>query len=114
MRIHLLFPVLTSAALTLLAFSTSQAHAGSFFGPCCYGADYTARYPNRSHNVFGCGPCMQCKMWHPFFPRLRGLKQNGMNEEMTVNALPAAPSPLVPVPAGAAAPSLAPVGKPSF
>lgn len=114
MRIHLLFPAFLSASLALFAFSTSQAQAGSFFGPCCYGADYTAQYPNRSHNVFGCGPCAPCKMWHPFFPRLRGLKQNGTNEGMSVNAMPTVQAPIVPVPAGVASPIMAPSGKPSF
>jgi hypothetical protein len=113
MRIHLLFAALTSATLALFAFSLSQAQAGSFFGPCCYGANYTARYPNRSHNVFGCGPCTQCKMWHPFFPRLRGLNQNGVGGGVPVNAMPAVSSPLVPNPA-AQATLVAPSGKPAF
>jgi hypothetical protein len=65
MRSYLLLPVLIGAAL--LGFSAGGARAGSFFGPVCYGADYTYQYPNRSHNVFGCGPGSHCQAWHPFF-----------------------------------------------
>lgn len=65
MRFYLLSLALTGAVL--LGFSAGGAQAGSFFGPFCYGARYTNRYPNRSHNVFGCGPGCHCKACHPFF-----------------------------------------------
>lgn len=65
MRSRFCLPVFTALALTPLGFSAAQA--GSFFGPSCYGADYTYQYPNRSHNVFGCGPGTQCTARHPLF-----------------------------------------------
>lgn len=65
MRSRFCLPVLTALALTPLGFSAAQA--GSFLGPSCYGADYTYQYPNRSHNVFGCGPGTQCTARHPLF-----------------------------------------------
>lgn len=88
MRLRLLIPVLTGAAL--LGLSASGVRAGSFLGPVCYGADYTYQYPNRSHNVFGCGPGRHCQAWHGFF-RHRLIRRNrGMpNEAMPANALPA-------------------------
>jgi hypothetical protein len=70
MTIKRLFPLLT-AALTLVLLSAGHAAAGSFFGPSCYGAAYTREYPNRSHNIFGCGCGCHCVAWHPLFPRLR-------------------------------------------
>lgn len=106
MRIRLLVPALVSTALTLLAFGACQAQAGSFFGPSCYGSDYTNQYPNRSHNVFGCGPCTRCQAWHPFFPRLCHRKQNIPNDGMSFSEMPTpnitnehVPAPLVPSPA---------------
>ncbi|GEM_PF-3487977 len=87
MRIRLLIPALTFAAL--LGFSAGGARAGSFFGPVCYGADYTYRYPNRSHNLFGCGPGCHCQARHPFFKhRLFRRHQDGPGDGMPADALP--------------------------
>ena len=88
MRIRLLIPVLSSATLALFAFSANPARAGSFFGPSCYGADYTYQYPNRSHNVFGCGPGTHCQAWHGFFHRRARRNQNVPNDGMPTNAMP--------------------------
>lgn len=97
MRFYLLIPVLACAAL--LGLGASAARAGSFFGPCCYGSAYTYQYPNRSHNVFGCGPGYHCQAWHPFF-RHRFFRRNQIapNEGMPVNTMPA-PQPVQPQPA---------------
>jgi len=86
MRIRLLFPALTFAAL--LGFSASGARAGSFFGPDCYGAGYTEQYPNRSHNVFGCGQGSNCRAWHPFFRHRFRRNQGVANGGMPANVMP--------------------------
>lgn len=89
MRIRPLLHTLTCTALALLAFPANHVHAGSFFGPCCYGADYTYRYPNRSHNIFGCGPGMHCRAWHPLCKhRLFRRRRAAANQGMPVNAMP--------------------------
>ena len=88
MRIRLLYPALTSTALALLALS-ADAQAGSFFGPSCYGADYTAQYPNRSHNVFGCGEGCSCRAWHGFFRhRVTCCSCCGQNNGMPITPTP--------------------------
>jgi hypothetical protein len=93
MRSYLLLPVLIGAAL--LGFSASAARAGSFFGPFCYGANYTYQYPNRSHNVFGCGPGCHCQAWHPFFRHGLFRRNQGVpNEGMPANVMPAPEPPL--------------------
>jgi hypothetical protein len=94
MRFHLLLPILICGAL--LGFSASAAQAGSFFGPVCYGADYTHRYPNRSHNVFGCGPCCHCQAWHPFlghglFRKKQAVGNDGAPASTMPEPLPAQP-----------------------
>ncbi|HEY7330849.1 MAG TPA: hypothetical protein VH592_24625 [Gemmataceae bacterium] len=81
MRFHLLLPVLICGAL--LGISVKGAHAGSFFGPCCYGANYTYQYPNRSHNTFGCGPGCHCQAWHGFFRHRVCHKIQAMPNEAT-------------------------------
>jgi hypothetical protein len=87
MRIRLFLPVLTFAAL--LGFSASGVRAGSFLGPSCYGADYTYQYPNRSHNLFGCGPGSRCQAWHPFFRHRWSRRNQGAPVEgMPANAMP--------------------------
>jgi hypothetical protein len=89
MRIRLLSPALTSAALALFSFSAGGAQAGSFFGPCCYGADYPYQYPTRSHNQFGCGPGTNCQARHPFFKhRLFHRNQGTPNDGVAVNGMP--------------------------
>jgi hypothetical protein len=89
MRSRFWLPVLAALVLTPLGFSAAQA--GSFFGPSCYGAEYTYQYPNRSHNVFGCGPGTQCTARHPLFKhRLfrRNQNQGAMAEGMPMNGVP--------------------------
>jgi hypothetical protein len=87
MRIRLFIPALLSAAF--FSFSAGGVQAGSFFGPVCYGAGYTYQYPNRSHNLFGCGPGCHCRAWHPFFRhRLFRRNQAVPGDGMPVNALP--------------------------
>jgi hypothetical protein len=81
MRLRLLIPVMTFAAL--LGLGAAGVRAGSFLGPVCYGARYTEQYPNRSHNVFGCGPGCHCQAWHGFFRhrlirRYRGVPNDGI------------------------------------
>ncbi len=81
MRIRLLVPVLTSAVL--MGFSAAGTQAGSFLGPCCYGQEYAYQYPNRAHNVFGCGPGTHCQARHPIFKhrwlrRHQGAPADGM------------------------------------
>ena len=88
MRIRLLFPAMTSAALTLFGFGAGGAQAGSFFGPSCYGADYANQYPNRAKNQFGCGPGTHCQARHPLFHRLFHRHQNAPNQEMPPNGMP--------------------------
>lgn len=90
MRIRLLLPAMTSAALTLLGLSAGGVQAGSFFGPSCYGADYAYDYPNRAHNYFGCGPGTHCQARHPFFHRLFHRQQNAANETIPPNGMPPA------------------------
>jgi hypothetical protein len=91
MRIYLLIPILSFAAL--LGLSGGNVQAGSFFGPLCYGADYTYRYPNRSHNLFGCGPGCHCQAWHPFFRHRLFRRNSGIPlEETPVNAVPPEPA----------------------
>ncbi len=86
MRIRLLFPVLTSAALIALAAGGIQA--GSFFGPSCYGQDYAYQYPNRAHNVFGCGPGTHCQARHPIFKHRWARRHQGApNDGMPINAM---------------------------
>jgi hypothetical protein len=86
MRIRLFFPVLTSALL--MSFSTAATQAGSFFGPCCYGADYAYQYPNRANNVIGCGPGAPCQARHPIFKhRLFRRNQAAPNDGMAANAM---------------------------
>jgi hypothetical protein len=95
MRLNLLLPVLICGAL--LGFSAGDAHAGSFFGPCCYGASYTYQYPNRSHNVFGCGPGYHCQAWHPYFGHgLFRRRQVAPSEAIPTNAMPQPPLPAQP------------------
>ena len=91
MRFHLLLPVLICGAL--LGLSARDAHGGSFLGPCCYGANYTYQYPNRSHNTFGCGPGYHCQAWHPFFWH----RLCGKNQAMPMNGAPE-PAPAAPAP----------------
>lgn len=87
MRIRLLFPVLTSA--TLIALSVGGTQAGSFFGPSCYGQDYAYQYPNRAHNVFGCGPGSHCQARHPIFKHRWARRHQGApNDGMPVHAMP--------------------------
>lgn len=93
-------PVLAALALTPLGFSAAQA--GSFFGPSCYGADYAYQYPNRAHNVFGCGPGTQCAARHPLFKH-RWLRkhQNAMPDggaPMNGTSVPYMPAPVVEAP----------------
>ncbi len=90
MRFYLLIPILTCTAL--LGLSASGAQAGSFLGPCCYGAEYTYRYPNRANSVLGCGPGQHCQAWHPLF-RHKLLRRNQCvpNEGTPINATPAPP-----------------------
>lgn len=102
MRIRLLSPALTSAALVLLSFSAGGTQAGSFFGPCCYGADYTYQYPNRSHNQFGCGPGTNCQARHPFFKhRLFHRRQNAPNDGMPANGMQGYGMPITEMPVNA-------------
>ncbi len=109
MRVRFWLPAVSSAALVLIGFSAGPAHAGSFFGPNCYGANYAYEYPNRAHNVFGFGPCTQCQARHPLFKHRwarkhandgapanammapNGMPINGMpaNGMMTPNSMPA-------------------------
>jgi hypothetical protein len=121
MRSHLLFAVLASTSLALLAPGSGDARAGSFFGPCCYGANYTSRYPNRSHNVFGCGPGCPCRAWHPFFRPGLSRRPHGPNDGMPVGAMPVEGMPVngIPVqnapplpssPSGSEAPPLGSLG----
>jgi hypothetical protein len=94
MRIRLFVPVLALAALT--GSSASSAWAGSFFGPVCYGADYTYQYPNRSHNLFGCGPGCHCRAWHPLFKhRWFRRNQDAPVDGVPVDAMPGHSVPLV-------------------
>lgn len=101
MRSRFWLPILGTAALTLL--SAGAARAGSFFGPSCYGADYTYQYPNRSHNVFGCGPGTQCTARHPLFKhRWFRRNKNAAADAAPMNAMPIqemppqyAPAPIV-------------------
>lgn len=87
MRMRILLPVLLLPAL--LAFSAGDARAGSFFGPDLYGARYTARYPNRSHNVFGCGSDCRCSAWHGFCRHRFVRRHRGTpNEGMPANVMP--------------------------
>ena len=87
MRLRLLIPVLTCAAL--LGLSANGVRAGSFLGPVCYGADYTYQYPNRSHNIFGCGPGCHCQAWHGFFRHRVTRRYRGVpNGAMPANVLP--------------------------
>jgi hypothetical protein len=67
MRTKQLSCVLALTALALLGVKAPHAQAGSFFGPCCYGSNYTARYPARSHNVFGNLDGSPCRRWHPLW-----------------------------------------------
>ncbi len=92
-------------ALSAMAFAPlgySSAHAGSFFGPCCYGASYANQYPNRSHNVFGCGDGSSCSARHPLFKHRWLRKHPVANEapmvydEPMYSALP----PVAPTPIG--------------
>lgn len=99
-------PGLAAAALTLLCLSADRVQAGSFFGPCCYGAPYTQEYPNRSHNVFGAAAGIQCPSRHPFFKHRWFRKhQNAPCDGAAVNAMPGygapvevVPSPVAPAP----------------
>ncbi len=110
MRIRLLFPVVTSAAL--LGLGASSALAGSFFGPCCYGSDYAYQYPNRAKNVIGCGPGQPCQARHPLFHRLfhrnKGVPNDGMPAEamsgygMPANGMPMNGMPINGMPANGA------------
>lgn len=85
MRSRFCLPVLLMAALALAG---DCARAGSFLGPCCYGARYTRQYPNRSHNTFGSYPCCPCPAWHPFFrPGLSVRKPNAAVDGMPRNGL---------------------------
>ena len=96
MRSRFWLPVLSALALTPLGFSAAQA--GSFFGPSCYGADYAYQYPNRAHNVFGCGPGTQCTARHPLFKhRWFRKNQNAMPDGMPMNGMPGQymPAPVV-------------------
>jgi hypothetical protein len=86
MRIRLLLPILTSAVL--FAISAGGAQAGSFFGPCCYGSDYAYQYPNRAHNVIGCGPGAHCQARHPIFKHRWFRKNQGApTDGMPANAM---------------------------
>jgi hypothetical protein len=100
MRSRLWLSVLSALALTPLGFST--AHAGSFFGPCCYGAGYTNQYPNRSHNVFGCNDGSSCTARHPLFKHrwLRKHQNAPVNEPPMMYGEPmnVAPPPVVQAP----------------
>jgi hypothetical protein len=92
MRIRHWFPVLAFTAVTFLVSTAGGVRAGSFFGPCCYGSSYAYEYPNRAHNVFGCGPCSQCTARHPLFGHLFH-----KNRTAPVDGL-ATPAPLTAVP----------------
>jgi len=83
MRVHLFLPALTLAVL--LGGSAGGVRAGSFFGPICYGARYTYQYPNRSHNLFGCGPDCHCQAWHPLL-RHRWFRRHS---DVPVDGIPA-------------------------
>jgi hypothetical protein len=99
MRSRFWLPILSALALTPLGWSAAQA--GSFLGPSCYGADYTYQYPNRSHNVFGCGPGTSCTARHPLFRhRLFRKNQNTMANGMPMDGVPmnAMPNAYVPAP----------------
>lgn len=104
MRIRLRFAAFAFTVLILLAVGIERVHAGSFFGPSCYGSTYAYQYPNRARYVFGCGPGYHCTAWHPFFGHWFH-KNKGVPMDGTF-----AP-PLAPV----AAPVVAePAGKPAF
>jgi hypothetical protein len=111
MRSRFWLSILSATALMPLTWSAAQA--GSFFGPSCYGADYTYQNPNRSHNVFGCGPGTHCTARHPLFKHrlfhrnqnatangmpMEGVPMNGMPMEgVPMNGMPSAyaPAPMV-------------------
>jgi hypothetical protein len=83
------FPGLAVIALALICLSADRGRAGSFFGPCCYGAPYTEEYPNRSHNVFGAAAGIQCPSRHPIFKHRWFRKhQSAPCDGAAVNALP--------------------------
>lgn len=114
MRSRFCFPILFTTVLMLAGQYRERVHAGSFLGPCCYGARYTSRYPNRSHNNFGNYPCCPCPAWHPFFrPGLYVRKPNALVGGMPMNG-----TTIIEMPADAAriAPMQAPQpsGKPPF
>ncbi len=93
--------LLALSAMALAPLGYSSAHAGSFFGPCCYGASYANQYPNRSHNVFGCGDGSACSARHPLFKH-RWLRKHSVaneapmvyGEPMYSGLPPVAPTPI--------------------
>jgi hypothetical protein len=99
MRLRFLFPALSTAALALLVLGPGNGWAGSWFGPCCYGADYAYQYPNRAHNYFGCGPGSHCTARHPIFKHHWQRKhQAAPADGAAVNAAPFEYAPAVPAP----------------
>lgn len=89
MRMRVWLPAFSTAALALLGLGAGVSHAGSFFGPDCYGANYAYEYPNRAHNYFGCGPGTQCTARHPIFKhRWFHKKQDAPAAGMTPGGMP--------------------------
>jgi hypothetical protein len=93
------FPLFAAAALPLVLFGTAPSQAGSFFGPCCYGASYAQEYPNRGHIIFGSASGCQCPARHPFFKRIRC--KCGANPGATPCGAPIVEGPVQGLPAGA-------------
>ncbi len=101
MRIHLWLAAVSIAALGLIGLGAGRGEAGSFFGPCCYGARYAYEYPNRAHNVFGCGPCCRCTAWHPTFQHGCSRKNScGSADGAGIPPGPAIAERIAPLPAG--------------
>ncbi len=111
MRSRFCLPILLTAILALAGLRADGVRAGSFLGPCCYGARYTNRYPNRSRNTFGSYPCCPCPAWHPFFRSGLSVKRaNAPVDGTIISEMPAAATPtpavssqIVPIPAPPAA-----------
>jgi hypothetical protein len=103
MRILSWLPAFSTAALAILSFGSGNLQAGSWFGPCCYGADYAYQYPNRAHNYFGCGPGQNCSARHPLF-RHHWLRKNQAAPANggPVNAAPFEYAPAMPAPVATA------------
>ena len=113
MMIRRWFPLFAAVALPLVLFGTTRSQAGSFFGPCCYGAAYAQQFPNRGHVLFGSASGCQCPARHPLCRRIRC--KCGVNPAApcgdTIGVVPAPvpPAGTLPAPVTQAPPAPAPV-----